>query len=176
MGMDAYLCTLSPKRLEMLEDDEQILNELLEAGQEEPIPGLLALGKTWHALDLILGGSADSCLGDVILARSGVEFDVPEGLERARVLAPPRVRLVAQAVGSLAADLVRTRYPKLYGVEVHGRFGQEHAEPGDSAYLQKKVEQQQEAEIRELQAMLAKVVSLYADAAAARHSMLSVLG
>jgi len=160
----------------MLEEDEEILGELIEASHEEPIPGLLALANTWHALDLLLGGPKDTCLGDAILARSGLEMDVGGGLERAKVLPAPRVRVVAKALAGLPPDLVKQRYPLLHGVEVHGHFGQERSEPDDALYLREKVAQTHAAEVRQLEATLASVVALYQAAAEAKHSMLSVLG
>jgi len=41
MGMDALLCSLSPKRLAMIEEDPEVLSELIEARHDSEIPGLV---------------------------------------------------------------------------------------------------------------------------------------
>src|SRR5688572_23362459 len=71
VGMDALLCTLSPKRLALIEDDPDVLTELIEARHEQQIPGLLDLGNTWHALDIMLGDGKDEVLADALVARNG---------------------------------------------------------------------------------------------------------
>ena len=73
MGMNALLCTLSPKRLALLRDDPEIFEELVASSQDaEDIPGLLSLGEAWEALDLLLSERGkDALLGDAVLARKG---------------------------------------------------------------------------------------------------------
>jgi hypothetical protein len=177
MGMEAVLCTLSPKRLALIEDDPGVLEELLAARHDEdtPIPGLLDLGKTWHALDVLLGDGRDPVLGDAIVARTGVKLKARSGFGQARLLAPPRVVDVAKQLAALPAAFVAERYPSLYGKQVHGDWGQEIVGAGDNKWLRDKVTARRALELSTLTEAMASLTALYAQAAASRHSVISVI-
>src|SRR5215217_5832501 len=132
--MDVLLCSLSAKRLAMLEEDPEVLAELISARHEQEIPGLFDLGKTWHALDLVLSDGSDAVLADAVLARSGTKLKATGGI-KARMVPPPRVAQIAKLLGGLGATLITEKYPTLYGKEVHGNYGQEICEPGEVAYI-----------------------------------------
>jgi hypothetical protein len=158
--MSAILCTLSPKRLALLQEEPELLSELLDSRHEADIPGLLDLGKAWDALDRILSeGGGDPLMADAILARKGQKLRAQGAYGPPRVLAPARVRQISAALAKLAPDVILSRYPSLQGQEVHGRYGQGR----------------QESELAELEVLLRGVVALYAHAAKEGHSMMSVI-
>jgi hypothetical protein len=164
MGMNCLLCTLSAKRLAMLQEDPEIFEELIESRHESEIPGLLDLGNAWDALDLLLSDRGrDEVLGDAILARKGQKLRAKGAHGPPRVLAPARVRQISAALAKLPPDIVRTRYPSLQGKEIHGKYGQEGAQAV------------QERELAELEAALRSVVDLYARAAIEGHSLMSAI-
>src|SRR5689334_6451383 len=101
MGMDGILCSLSPKRVEMLEEDPEVLQDLLDARHEEDIPGLLDLGKTWHALDILLGDGKHEVLADAIVGRTGKKLKASGSFGKARILSPARVAEIAKALAQL---------------------------------------------------------------------------
>jgi len=97
----AILISLSPKRLALLESEPEMLEDVIEARHEEPIPGLLDLGTAWETLDMLLSGRGrDELLGDVLLARTGKRFEAGDAFEASRVPSPQRV---AQAPAQPAA-------------------------------------------------------------------------
>ena len=175
MGMDALLCSLSAKRLALIEEDPEVLGELIEARHEAQIPGLLDLGKTWHALDIMLGDGKDPVLADTLVARNGKKLKAGAQHGKARMITAVRVAEIAKALLALPASVVTERYATLYGKTVHGGYGQELVAPDDKDWLREKVEQNQKAEIAELTEAFAAVVALYKQAAAAKHSMMSVI-
>jgi hypothetical protein len=62
--MHGILITLSTKRLAQLEEDPETLEDVLDARHEQPIPGLLDIGKAWDALDVMLSDRGkDALLG-----------------------------------------------------------------------------------------------------------------
>jgi hypothetical protein len=130
MGMQGILLALSPERLAMIDDDPDLLVEVIDARRQERIPGLLELGKAWHALDLLLGEE----LGDAILARSGRRFGPELGLGRGRLLEPSRVVELARALDGLPASLVTDRYPTLRGRNAHGGYGARDQEASETEY------------------------------------------
>lgn len=139
---------------------------MLEARWETEIPGLLDLGKAWHALDIIVSGEgSDPVLGDALVGRTGRKLRAGAAYGSARLLDSNRVRRVAEALSKLPESIVRERYPDLYGKNVHGNYGQ-HRD---------KVRQVREAETAELEAKLGETRALYARAAAAGQSMLVVI-
>lgn len=172
--MDVLLCSLSAKRIAMLDEDPEMLSELIGARHEVEIPGLFDLGKTWHALDLILSDGGDALLGDAVMARSGTKLRAAGKLQ-ARMLAPARVAQIAKALGGLTPSLIKERYPSLYGKEVHGNYGQEICGPGEVAYIRDSVKKIHTNEIRELEMALAGVTALYASAVGTKSSMMSVI-
>jgi hypothetical protein len=172
--MDVLLCSLSAKRVAMLEEDPEMLAELISARHEVEIPGLFDLGKTWHALDLLLAEAGDAVLTDAVMARSGAKLRVV-GKMQARLLPPARVTLIAKALGALTPALIKERYPSLYGKEVHGNYGQEICGPGEVAYIRESVKKIHTNEIRELEMALAGITALYASAVGTKASMMSVI-
>jgi hypothetical protein len=174
--MDAILCTVSDKRLEQLEADPDLLSELLGARAEAAIPGLFDLGKAWEALDLMISDRGkDAVLKDAVLARTGRKLRASTAFGPARLLPPMRVAEVAEALSRLPHDLVKQRYPRLAGKNVHGGYGHEVASPDDVKFLRDKVKQTQERELVELETKFARVRELYVRAAKAEHSMMSVV-
>jgi hypothetical protein len=161
--MYGVLITLSPKRLVQLEEDPETLEEVLEARHETPIPGLLDLGKTWDALDVMLSERGkDAVLGDAVLGRSGRALHAGAGEHAygsARVLAPARVAEISAKLDALAATHVKDRYSALATAKVHGKFG----------------EQPDDEERDGLEIVLRRLVALYKDAAKQKHSMLLVV-
>src|SRR5258705_3486227 len=173
--MDALLCSLSPKRVTLLEEDPEVLGELIEARHETEIPGLLDLGKTWHALDIMLGDGKDAVLSDALVGRSGKKLKAAGAHGNARLIGAGRVAEIAKALAALPSTLVKERYTALYGKTVHGGYGQDVVAPDDKDWLRDKITKQQAKEIAELTEALAKVTDLYTKAAAAKHSMMSVI-
>ena len=175
MGMDGILCALSRTRLALLEDDPSILADLLDARFDTGVPGLLDLGKYWHALDLILDGPKDPVLGDAILARTGTSLKAKAAYGAAHVLPAARVIEVATVLGKLPSSLILDRYPTLRGKEVHGGFGQETAADDDTAYIKANVARIRAEEIETLGEAMSSVIKLYTSAAKDGHSMMSVV-
>ena len=154
--MLGILITLSPKRLAVLEEDPETLLDVVEAREEQAIPGLLDIGNAWDALDVLLSERGkDPLLGDTILGRSGRKF----GDGSARLLGPARVAEIAKRLDSLPPDHVTNRYPSLQAAKAHAKVG---AEPDD---------EEREA----LQLLVSRVTALYKDAAHQQHSMLLML-
>lgn len=98
--MHALLITMSSKRLALIQEDPDALNDVVEARHDQEIPGLLDLGTAWNALDALLSeGGKDTILGDAVLARSGEPFDTD--FKSARLLVPTRVAEIAKTIGAL---------------------------------------------------------------------------
>jgi hypothetical protein len=151
------LITLSTKRLAQLEQDPDTLEDVIEARDETPIPGLLDLGSAWDALDCLLSSRGEhAVLGDAVLARTGRELE-DTSFDHVRLIAPARVVEVAKALAQLPAKLVAERYRTLAGKKVHGNLGND------------------EDEIEGLELLLRRVIALYQDAAKQQHSMLALL-
>lgn len=161
MGMYGYLCTLSPKRLALIAEDPEVLDDVFDADTE--VPGLLALGKTWSALDVLLfDGGRNPLLGDAILARTGQEIDYETAFDPPRVLTPARAAQVAAALGALPKSFVRDHFAQLAKADVvHGEYGRRPDHAAD--------------DLAELEAVFARVITLYADAAAAGHAVLAAV-
>jgi hypothetical protein len=174
--MDAILCSLSEKRLAMIEQEPDLLEELLEVRFSGTIPGLLDLGRSWDALDVLLSARGrDPVLGDAILARSGRTMRAKAAFGPAQLLSPERVVEVSEALDKLPAGVIRARYPDLKGLTVHGDYGQETASSGDGKYIRQVVREKQENEVAELEARLKKLVALYRRAAKEGQAMMSVV-
>lgn len=170
--MDAILCSLSPKRLKMIEEDPEVVIDLVDARHEDEIPGLLDLGNTWHALDVLLGEGKNALLGDAVLARSGEKLP---GAAKAKLLRPERVAEIAKALAALPATQVKDKFKTLAGKSVHGKYGDDAGEENDTAYLREKVQKRQAEELKELTEALEAVKALYADAAKTKSAMLMVI-
>lgn len=176
MGKSGVLCTLSEKRLRQLEASPDLVSELMEARHEVEVPGLLDLDKKWDALDCLLSERGrDALLGDVILARSGRTIGPELSFGKARVLSAARVVEISNALGKLPRDLVRVRYPSLFGKSVHGDYGREPSSADDTPYVREQVRERQDDEILDLGRALTRVSALYTRAAAAGHGMLAAL-
>ncbi|MCW5808823.1 MAG: DUF1877 family protein [Deltaproteobacteria bacterium] len=173
--MDAILCACSSKRVAMLEEEPEVLQDLLEARHDGEIPGLLDLGKTWHALDILLGDGKDEVLADALVARNGKKMKAAAAHGNARLIAAARVAEIAKALEALPANLVADRYGSLYGKTVHGGYGQDMVAPGDKEWLRDKITKNHAKEIAELTEALAAVVALYREAATAKQSMMSII-
>ena len=175
MGMDALLCSLSPKRLAMIEEDPEVLGELVEARHDGEIPGLLDLGNTWHALDILLGDGKDDVLADALVARNGKKLKAEAAHGNARMIGAARVAEIAKALAELPPTLVADRYATLFGKTVHGGYGQEMVAPDDKQWLRDKIAKNQKVEIAKLTEAFTAEVALYKAAAASKHSMMSVI-
>jgi hypothetical protein len=173
--MDAILCACSSKRIALLEEEPEVLQELLEARHESEIPGLLDLGKTWHALDILFGDGKDAVLADALVARNGKKMKAAAAHGNARLIAAPRVAEIAKALDALPPNLVTERYNTLYGKTVHGGYGQELVAPGDKDWLRDKIQKNHAREVAELNKAYASVRELYREAADAKHAMMSVI-
>ena len=170
--MDAILCSLSPKRLAMIQEDPEVVIDLVDARLESDIPGLLDLGNTWHALDVLLGEGKNALLGDAVLARSG---ETLPGSAKAKLLGPDRVAEVAKALAALAPTYVRDKFKTLAGRGVLGKYGDDAGSDDDTAYLREKVQKRQTAEMQELSEALESLTALYTEAAKTKQSMLMVI-
>ena len=143
--MHGILISCSQKRISQLEEDPETLEDVVDARTETQIPGLLDLGSSWDALDLLLSARGkDAVLGDVVLARTGRELD-DVAFEEARLIPPPRVAEVAKALAALPANVIAER-----------------CKGGDPE------------DIEALQIIFKRVVQLYQDAAKQKHSMLAL--
>jgi hypothetical protein len=89
------LCALSKKRLELLQSEPTLVDDLLDARHEQPVPGLLDLGQKGASLvKLLLTGTPE--LADSLLARSGVDIDdLPARIIRATEVKKLSVALLA---------------------------------------------------------------------------------
>ena len=169
--MDAILCSLSAKRLAMIEEDPEVVADLVDA-RDDDIPGLLDLGNTWHALDVLLGEGKNALLGDAVLARTGTKL---AGGSKAKLLAPARVAEIAKALSALPPTHVRDKFKSLAGKQVHGNYGDDPGAEDDTAYLKEKVQKRRAEEIEELSEALESLTALYVEAAKGNQSMLMVI-
>lgn len=172
MGMDAILCSLSAKRLAMLHEDPEVLQDLIDARHESEIPGLLDLGNTWHALDVLLGEGKHSLLGDAVLVRSGEKLP---GKLKARLMPPARVAEVAKALAALTPTHVQEKFKQLAGKSVHGNYGDDAGNDDDPPYLKDQVAKRHQVELKELTEALRSLTVLYAEAAKTKQAMLMVI-
>jgi hypothetical protein len=153
----AILISLSSKRLALIESEPETLEDVVEARHEEPIPGLLDLKTHWEMLDMIISGRGrDETLGDALLARTGKRLEVDTAFEQARVLSPQRVSEVAEKLSAISGSLVSERFKQLAEAKSPGK-------PVNAKQL------------AELEALFAKIVTLYVDAAKSKQSMLALL-
>jgi hypothetical protein len=160
MGMYGVMITLSPKRLAQLEGDPETLEDVLEARHDTEIPGLLDLGVTWDALDVMLSDRGkDPVLGDAILGRTGRKLEVEGDFSSARVIEAKRVAEIAKKLETLPPSVVKDKYPVLAAAKVHGKLG---AEPDDE-------------EREGLEIVVKRVVALYKDAAKQNYQMLVMI-
>ena len=182
MGMVGIVCSLSKQRRSLLEADPHLLEDAIAARRRERIPGLLDLGKAWHALDLILGGGDDALLGDAVMARSGQPFGPTLGYGPPRLLEPARVALVADALEALPVDRVEDGYPLLTGA--HGGFGPKVRPPSTpndydaeiaALGLDDEPDPEEAAERDELAVALQRLTDLYRAAADRGDAVIAVI-
>lgn len=162
MSLFGVMITLSPKRLAQIEGDPETLEDVIEARHDEEIPGLLDLGVTWDALDVILSDRGkDAVLGDAILGRTGRKLNNAKNTsaQSARVLDAKRVAEISAKLEGLAKTHVSDKYKRLAGAETHGQIGYE---PDDE-------------ELEGLQILVKRVAALYKDAASKQHQMLVLI-
>jgi hypothetical protein len=98
------LCALSKKRLELLENEPQLVDDLLDARHEQPVAGLLDLGRKGGSLvKLLLTGTPE--LGDSLLGRTGVDVeDMP-----ARILRASEVKRISTALAAVHPRWIQER-------------------------------------------------------------------
>jgi hypothetical protein len=152
------MITLSPKRLAQIESDPFTLDDVLEARHDTEIPGLVDLGVTWDALDVMLSGRGadDALLGDAILGRAARKLAMEGDYESAHVIDAKRVADIAKRLEALDANYVKHKYPTLAAAQVHGKLG---AQPD-------------EEERDGLEIIMKRVIALYKEAAKQNHQML----
>jgi hypothetical protein len=179
MGMHGWLLSLSPKRKAVLVDDLSLLHEVLEEHRRTPVRGVLEIGKAWHALDLIVAGENSSgALGDAVLGRRGSMFGKKGSFGTARLLPPEKVRVVADALDALNAELVTQRYSTLKGKTVHGEYGpKKKGKPGDDDDDDDDDSDNpdEERELAELERLYQGLRALYRAAANDGHSVLALI-
>lgn len=151
------LIALSPKRLALLQEEPETLEDVIEARHEDEIPGLLDMETHWEMLDMLISGKGrDPILGDAFLARSGKPLSVDTAFEQALVLTPARVAEVAAKLAAVPDTLVKERYTQLA----------EAKNPGKPV---------NEKLAKELEDLFLDIVDLYSEAAEAKQAMLAVL-
>jgi hypothetical protein len=181
MALCGIVCRLSPKRLDLLREEPDLLSEVILERHDTRIPGLVDLGKTWDALDVLLSDrGGDALLGDAVLGRTGLAFGPALGHGRPRLLSPDRVVEVARALQALDDDLVRARYPLLARKTIHGDYGQDADDDGgdgvdDDEEQREAAAEAREAEIEELTLRYRALREVYAEAAREKHSILLVV-
>jgi hypothetical protein len=154
------MITLSPKRLAQIEGDPETLEDVLEARHETEIPGLLDLGVTWDALDVILSDRGkDAILGDAILGRSGRKLEIEGSFSSARVVDAKRVAEIAKKLETIGVAIVTEKYGRLAAAKVHGKLGEK---PDDE-------------EREGLEIIAKRLIALYKDAAKQSHQMLVMI-
>jgi hypothetical protein len=104
MGMTALLCSLSPARRAMIEKEPDLVADLVRARTQGGIPGLLDLGKTWDALQQLLGDE----LGEAVVTSGGAKLG-KTGYGPARILEPDQVVKLSAALDRLPKNLVDAR-------------------------------------------------------------------
>jgi len=93
MPKQGILLALSEKRLALLVEDPEMLEDIVDEGDN--IPGLVEIGSAWDALDVLLSDrGTDAILGDAVLARTGKALE--SSFEIARLIGPARVAEVAR--------------------------------------------------------------------------------
>jgi hypothetical protein len=109
------LCALSRKRLEMIEEDPAVVDELLEARFEQEIRGLVDLGPRGGVLAKVLSTGAPELL-DALLARTGRERPGMAG----KLLAASDVKRIAKALANVDAAWIDERCKTVGGDKARG--------------------------------------------------------
>ena len=105
MNIAYRLCPVSAKRLALIEEDTDLVNDL----DEEAVPDLLDLGTEGFGLDaILLFAGPDKTVRDAVFAQTGRDLGAQgEGI---RVHAPERAAAVHTALARLPADTVAQHY------------------------------------------------------------------
>jgi hypothetical protein len=111
------LCAMSKKRLEMIEEEPGLVNDLLDARHEQAIAGLLDLGQKGDSLLKLLSTGTPE-LPDSLVARTGVDV---EGLP-ARIVRASEVKRLSIALAAVHPRWIQER------VDAIGRAGKGLAE------------------------------------------------
>ena len=121
MAMTLKICTLSPKRLELLEEDPDMVIEIMTSREE--IPGLFRFGKAWDAMSHVVKLIDDEgALQRVLRGEAGTPFGPALSQGRARLVSHADVLSAAKALAQFPADGVKARVRALAGTKVHGDY------------------------------------------------------
>jgi hypothetical protein len=121
MGMHLVICTLSPKRAALLEEDPELWTEICTS--REPVPGLLRIGKAWEALaQIVAPWDAGGGLAALFRASAGVSFGPQGALRHPRRLEPDEVTALDGIFDQVPLGACQMRAAALRGSEVHGGF------------------------------------------------------
>lgn len=98
------LCAMSKKRLELLESEPELVDDLLDARHEQAVPGLLDLGRKGGSLVKLLSTGTTE-LGDALLGRTGVDVDG----QAARVIRAGEVKRLSTALSAVHPRWIQER-------------------------------------------------------------------
>lgn len=105
MGISYCLCPLSAKRLALLEEDPELVNELTE----DAVPDMLDLGPDGFALDgILVFAGRSSAIRDAVFAHGGHQLGEPGNT--ARVHSAARVVEIHEALEALPEDVIARHY------------------------------------------------------------------
>lgn len=105
MGISYCLCPLSAKRLALLENDPELVNELTE----DAVPDMLDLGPDGFALDgILVFAGRSSAIRDAVFAHGGRQLGEPGNT--ARVHSAERVVEIHEALEALPEDVIGRHY------------------------------------------------------------------
>jgi len=159
--MQFWMCSLSPERRALVEEDNGLLLDVHDAGRRGEVPGFLSLGKAWQALATLVGDDdATGLVTDLFLGRAGAKYGPQGSCGEGRILEWADVKSLAAAMSKLSIDGLTARYPSLSGKEVHGEYGR-----GDLT------DQERIDEIESLGLLFARAKTLVTEAAEAKGSL-----
>jgi hypothetical protein len=121
MGMHLVICTLSPKRAALLEEDPELWTEICTS--REPVPGLLRIGKAWEALaQIVAPWDAGGGLAALFRASAGVSFGPQGAFGHPRRVEPDEVTALDRIFDQVPRGACQMRAEALRGSEVHGGY------------------------------------------------------
>ena len=103
-AQEVVLCALSQKRLQMLEDEPGLVDDLLDARHDQKIPGLLDLGSTGGELAALVS-AGETAFADALAGQKGRAL----AGTAARVLGAGDVRKLSKALASVDNAWVEAR-------------------------------------------------------------------
>ena len=103
-AQEVILCALSQKRLQMLEDEPGLVEDLLDARHDQDIPGLVDLGSRGGELAAVLS-AGEGAFGDALAGKKGRAL----AGTAARVLSAGEVRRLSKALQTIDAAWLETR-------------------------------------------------------------------